>query len=75
MNSESGYMSYIATRPRVERHGAHGLFSSAPAVDLNAAMSELEAHEGNVWTIIYSLRRKMPPAWNTTTRMRGALCS
>ena len=26
MNSESGYMSYIATRPRVERHGAHGLF-------------------------------------------------
>ena len=58
MNSESGYMSYIATRPRVERHGAHGLFSSAPAVDLNAAMSELEAHEGNVWTIIYSLRRE-----------------
>ena len=58
MNSESGYMSYIATRPRVERHGAHGLFSSAPAVDLDAAMAELEAHEGNVWTIIYSLRRE-----------------
>lgn len=58
MNSESGYLSYIATRPRVERHGAHGLFSSAPAVDLDAAMAELEAHEGNVWTIIYSLRRE-----------------
>ena len=58
INSESGYLSYIATRPRVERRGAHGLFSSAAAVDLDAAMSELEAHDGNVWTIIYSLRRE-----------------
>ena len=58
INSESGYMQYIATRPRVQKRGAHGLFSSATAVDLNAAMCELEAHEGNVWTIIYSLRRE-----------------
>ena len=58
IDSESGYMQYIATRPRVQRRGTHGLFSSATAVDLNAAMSELEAHEGNVWTIIYSLRRE-----------------
>ena len=57
MHSESGYLSYIATRPRVELHGAHGLFSSASAVDLDAALAELEAHGGNVWTIIYSLRR------------------
>ena len=58
MDSESGYMQYIATRPRVQKRGAHGLFSSATAVDLTSAMSELEAHEGNVWTIIYSLRRE-----------------
>ena len=58
IDSESGYMHYIATRPRVQRRGTHGLFSSATAVDLNAAMSELEAHKGNVWTIIYSLRRE-----------------
>lgn len=58
IDSESGYMQYIATRPRVQRRGTHGLFGSATAVDLNAAMSELEAHEGNVWTIIYSLRRE-----------------
>lgn len=58
IDSESGYMQYIATRPRVQKRGTHGLFSSATAVDLNAAMSELEAHEGNVWTIIYSLRRE-----------------
>lgn len=58
IDSESGYMQYIATRPRVQKRGTHGLFSSATAVDLTAAMSELEAHEGNVWTIIYSLRRE-----------------
>ena len=51
-------MQYIATRPRVQKYGSHGLFSSATAVDLASAMSELEAHEGNVWTIIYSLRRE-----------------
>ena len=58
INSESGYMKYIATRPRVQMRGTHGLFSSSTAVDLNDAMSELESHEGNVWTIIYSLRRE-----------------
>ena len=58
IDSESGYMQYIATRPHVQKRGTHGLFSSATAVDLTAAMSELEAHEGNVWTIIYSLRRE-----------------
>ena len=31
MDSESGYMQYIATRPRVQKHGGHGLFSSATA--------------------------------------------
>jgi TPR repeat protein len=58
IQSDDGYMKYIATRPRVERHGDHGLFSAAPAVDLNEAMKELHNHEGNVWTIIYSLRRE-----------------
>ena len=58
IHSESGYMKYIATRPRVQMRGSHGLFSSSTTVDLSAAISELEAHEGNVWTIIYSLRRE-----------------
>ena len=52
------YMKYIATRPRAEKHGEHGLFSSALHVDLDAAMCELEAHRGNTWTFIYSLRRE-----------------
>ena len=57
-NADSIYMRYIATRPRAERHGGHGLFGAEDAVDLEKTMDELKAHEGNVWTIIYSLRRE-----------------
>ena len=53
-----GYMKYIATRPRVERLGDHGLFGDADHVNLDAAMSELEHYTGNVWTHILSLHRE-----------------
>ena len=53
-----GYMQYIATRPRAERMGDHGLFGDADHVDLNTAMSELEHYTGNVWTHILSLHRE-----------------
>lgn len=53
-----GYMKYIATRPRVERRGEHGLFSSEMNVSLDAAVSQLNSHPGNVWTLIFSLRRE-----------------
>ena len=58
VESESGYMSYIAQRPRAEKHGWHGLFSEADVTDLKAAKAELEAHNGKVWTFIFSLRRE-----------------
>ena len=58
VESESGYMSYIAQRPRAEKHGGHGLFSEADVTDLKAAKTELEAHNGKVWTFIFSLRRE-----------------
>lgn len=51
-------MSYIAQRPRAEKHGGHGLFSEADVTDLKAAKAELEAHDGKVWTFIFSLRRE-----------------
>ena len=57
-NVDSIYMRYIATRPRAEKHGEHGLFGAEDAVDLEKTLGELKAHEGNVWTIIYSLRRE-----------------
>jgi len=52
------YMKYIATRPRAERLGSHGLFGDSDAVDLNKAMGELENYTGNVWTHIISLKRE-----------------
>ena len=57
-NADSIYMRYIATRPRAEKHGEHGLFGAEDAVDLEKTLGELKAHEGNVWTIIYSLHRE-----------------
>ena len=53
-----GYMQYIATRPRAERLGDHGLLGDTDHVDLDAAMSELEHYTGNVWTHILSLHRE-----------------
>ena len=58
VESESGYMSYIAQRPRAEKHGGHGLFSEVNTTDLKAAKAELDAHDGKVWTFIFSLRRE-----------------
>ena len=57
-DAEGIYMRYIATRPRTEKHEGHGLFGAEPHVDLEKTIQELKAHEGNVWTIIYSLRRE-----------------
>ena len=53
----SGYLRYMGLRPRAERHGEHGLFSSGAPVSMDTALREVDAHEGNVWTLIYSLRR------------------
>ena len=56
--STEGYAKYIATRPRAERLGSHGLFGDAEHVSLDAAMEELEHYTGNVWTHIISLKRE-----------------
>ena len=58
MQATDGYMKYIATRPRVERQGEHGLFSDSDSISLPAAIEELNGHDGRVWTFIYSLRRE-----------------
>ena len=51
-------MQYIATRPRVERLGDHGLFGDEDAVDLEKATRELDQYTGNVWMHIISLKRE-----------------
>ena len=58
VQKSDGYMKYIATRPRAERLGAHGLFGDKDGVELDKAMAELEDYTGNVWTHIISLKRE-----------------
>lgn len=53
------YADYIATRPRAERIGTHGLFTSdGVVVNLNKVSEELNLHKGNIWTAIISIRRE-----------------
>ncbi len=59
MTDSKTYADYIATRPGAERYGAHGLFTkSGEQVELSKVSDELNQHEGNVWTLIISLRRE-----------------
>lgn len=58
MKASNVYMQYIATRPRVEKRGDHGLFGRETNVSLDEKINTLDAHQGNVWTFIYSLRRE-----------------
>lgn len=53
------YADYIATRPRAERFGSHGLFTDdGVRVKLEDVSKELNKYDGNVWTVIISLRRE-----------------
>ena len=53
------YADYIATRPRAQRFGSHGLFTDdGIQVKLNEISENLNQYGGNVWTVIISLRRE-----------------
>ena len=47
----SGYIEYIAERPR-----SHGLFGDEDHVDMDAVMKELNEYPGNIWTHIIFLK-------------------
>ena len=53
------YVDYIANRPRVQKLGAHGLFTAedGPLV-LSQVADEVAQHPGVVWLPIISLRRE-----------------
>ncbi len=53
------YVDYIASRPRVQKLGAHGLFTAddGPLV-LSKVADEVAHHPGVVWLPIISLRRE-----------------
>lgn len=52
------YLNYIATRPRVEKFGTHGLFGEQNVVELSKVRQELSQNSGTMWTPIISLRRE-----------------
>lgn len=72
------YADYIATRPNVEKVGKHGLFSyEGLGISLSKVSDELKHHNGNVWTMIVSLRRKDAErlGYNTADRWKDMLRS
>ena len=53
------YLAYMATRPRAERLGMHGLFSDdGQTLDLAEECNKLRAFDGRVHTLIVSLKRE-----------------
>lgn len=53
------YADYIATRPRAERFGSHGLFTDdGVQVQLSKVSEELNHYSGHVYTTILSMRRE-----------------
>ena len=56
---KDNYLKYIATRPRAQRVGSHGLFTGEEDQLVLARVAEaVAAHPGNVWLPIISLRRE-----------------
>lgn len=72
------YADYIATRPRAQRFGTHGLFTDEGVqVKLSEVSKELNQYCGNVWTVVISLRREDAErlGFNTGERWRDMLRS
>ena len=76
ISGRKAYADYIATRPRVERFGSHGLFTDdGVQVQLSKVTEELDKHKGNIWTVILSIRREDAErlGFNTGSRWRDML--
>ncbi len=59
IGKKENYVQYIAKRPRVERQGAHGLFTDSQVdINLPAVSKEVAMHPGIVWTNVLSIRRE-----------------
>lgn len=72
------YADYIATRPRAERFGSHGLFTDdGVQVQLEKVSQELNQYTGHIYTSILSLRREdaVRLGFDTGSRWRDFLRS
>lgn len=56
--SRETYLSYISTRPNVEKTGKHGLFGNEYVVDISKVKDEIGNQKAVIWTPIISLRRE-----------------
>ena len=76
ISGRKAYADYIATRPRAERFGSHGLFTDdGVQVQFSKVTEELDKHKGNIWTAIISIRREDAQrlGFNTGARWRDML--
>lgn len=76
IEGRENYAKYIATRPRAERFGSHGLFTDdGVPVQLTKVMDNLNNYKGNIWTVIISLQREDAErlGFNTGERWRDML--
>lgn len=76
ISGRKAYADYIATRPRAEEFGSHGLFTDdGIQVQLSKVTEELDKHKENIWTAIISIRREDAErlGFNTGTRWRDML--
>ena len=76
ISGRKAYADYIATRPRAEKFGSHGLFTDdGVQVQLSKVTEELDKHKGNIWTEIISIRREDAQrlGFNTGARWRDML--
>ena len=80
IGKKENYIGYIAMRPRVEKSGAHGLFSySDEPIKLSKVAKAVGNHDGVVWTTIISLKREDATklgydnlsAWKTLLRAKS----
>ena len=65
VQKSDGYMKYIATRPRAERLGSHGLFGDTDGVELDKSCYSLMMPASMIPKLAFS-GWSMPPTMKTT---------
>lgn len=71
LESESGYMAYIANRPRAEKRGGHGLFSAEDVTDLKAAKANWRLTPEKCGPSFSPCGGRMRSAWDTAKQPHG----
>ena len=76
IGKRENYVEYIAKRPRVERHGSHGLFTD-DGVPINLSAAAKEVANTRAWCLPKSCPcgGKMLYGWDMTKVPHGGICS